>query len=54
MPDWKPWFAWRPVPLINGGLAWLQVVEWKSVDKLKAYGNGLYTVRSAVYRMPLN
>lgn len=24
---WHRWFAWHPVPLIDGGWAWLRVVE---------------------------
>lgn len=25
--EWHSWFAWRPVGLIDGRLAWLEVVE---------------------------
>lgn len=24
---WQRWFAWHPVPLIDGGRAWLRTVE---------------------------
>ena len=27
MRDWSTWFAWRPVPLLGGGWAWLEYVE---------------------------
>ena len=27
--EWVPWFAWRPVWLINSRIAWLQMVERK-------------------------
>lgn len=28
---WRSWYAWRPVPLINGEWRWLKTIErrWK-------------------------
>lgn len=31
---WRRWFAWRPVRLLDGRLAWLQVVEWRARDEV--------------------
>lgn len=29
---WRRWFAWRPVRLLDGRMAWLQVVQWRDRD----------------------
>jgi hypothetical protein len=29
---WHPWFAWRPVQMIDGGWCWMCFIERKLVD----------------------
>ena len=50
---WKRWFAWRPVHLQMGGIAWLCDVEYEKIQGgslTGAFGGGPWTVTH--YRMP--
>jgi len=42
--QWHDWFAWRPVTLTNGQVAWLETVSrrWATLDELYASPRWVY------------
>lgn len=39
MGDWKQWYAWFPVRLVSGSLAWLRPVRRRWNWKLNHWGD---------------
>jgi len=37
--EWHKWFAWIPVRLLDGRVAWIQNIERKSMLKIIAFGS---------------
>jgi hypothetical protein len=35
MAEWRPWFAWRPVRLLNGRTAWLRWAKYREKTDLR-------------------
>lgn len=36
-PDYKPWFAWRPVKLWHGGYVWLEHIERRRAEDFNTF-----------------
>ena len=43
---WLDWFAWRPVLMTNGNVAWLKTVQWNLMaDPRAPFTRALYVYR---------
>ena len=50
--NWEPWFAWRPVKMIDGLWVWLQKVERTTYWNPKVPVSAHFSIIGTVYRLP--